>query len=214
LPPSFVAAEIDALFSDSRVAAVKIGMLPSAEIAETVAERLVRHRAQRVVLDPVLAASSGEPLAEDEVAEALVTHFAAIATLITPNLMEAAKLAHSQLPKNLIETESLAKRLQERGFAAVLVKGGHREADTCDDLLFDGRRFHTFSSPRVTTANTHGTGCTLSSAIAAHLAHGLELVAAIEAAKAYVQRALETAGRLSVGKGAGPLNHFHEFWDK
>jgi hydroxymethylpyrimidine kinase/phosphomethylpyrimidine kinase len=214
LPPEFVAAEIDALFEDSAIAAVKIGILGSRQNVEIVAERLARHRARTIVLDPVFAASSGQALAREDIAESLVTHLAPLATLITPNLMEAATLAQMRVPTSLAEMQAVAKRLHARGFAAVLVKGGHREAESCDDLLFDGREFHTFSAPRVATRNTHGTGCTLSSAIAAHLAHGLDLVAAIEAAKAYLQRTLETADELSVGKGAGPLNHFHAFWDK
>jgi hydroxymethylpyrimidine/phosphomethylpyrimidine kinase len=127
--------------------------------------------------------------------------------------MEAAKLAQAPVPTTIAEMQTVAERLHARGFAAVLIKGGHREADTCDDLLFDGHEFRTFSASRVETRNTHGTGCTLSSAITAHLAHGVDLAAAIEAAKAYLQRALETADQLGVGKGAGPLNHFHAFWD-
>ncbi len=214
LPPTFVAAEIDTLFEDSTIAAVKVGMLGSRQNTEIVAERLAHHRARAIVLDPVFSSSSGDALAIEDIAESLVTHLAPLATVITPNLMEAARLAQAPVPTTLAETESIAKQLHARGFAAVLVKGGHREAETCDDVLFNGKEFHTFSAPRVATRNTHGTGCTLSSAIAALLAHGLDLVSATEAAKAYLQRALEMSGRLSVGKSVGPLNHFHAFWDK
>ncbi len=214
LPPAFVAAEIDALFEDSAIASVKIGMLGSRETVEIVAERLARRRARTIVLDPVFSSSSGQALAAEDIAKSLVIHLAPLVSLITPNLVEAAKLAEVPVPKTLAEMQAVAKRLHARGFAAVLIKGGHREAESCDDILFNGNEFHTFTAPRVATRNTHGTGCTLSSAIAAHLAHGLDLVSAIEAAKRFLQAALETADQLSVGKGAGPLNHFHAFWDK
>ncbi|MGB8277023.1 MAG: bifunctional hydroxymethylpyrimidine kinase/phosphomethylpyrimidine kinase [Methylovirgula sp.] len=208
----FVAAQIDALFADSDIKAVKIGMLASLDIVEIVAERLARYRPPAIVLDPVLAASTGAALATGDIAESLVTHLAPRVTLVTPNLMEAAQLAKAPVPESLADMQEIAKRLHERGFVAVLVKGGHREAMSCDDVLFDGASFRVFSMPRVTTRHTHGTGCTLSAAIAAYVALGLDLAQAVEAAKLYLQRALESADALNVGEGPGPLNHFHRFW--
>lgn len=212
VPSSFVAAQIDALFADSDIKAVKIGMTASPEIVETIAVRLAHVAASPIVLDPVLASSTGQPLAKEDIAESLVKFLAPRVSLVTPNLAEAAKLSGRPLPRSLPEMQEIARRLHDRGFSAVLVKGGHRDAETCDDVLFDGTDIRVFSTPRVLTRNTHGTGCTLSAAIAAHLAQGFALVAAIEAAKIFLQAALESAGALSVGKGPGPLDHFHRFW--
>lgn len=212
VPADIVAAQIDALFADSDIKAVKIGMLGSAEIAEVVASALARYRPAAIVLDPVMAATSGASLAVDDVGTSMITHLAPLVTLITPNLAEAAQLAKAPVPETLADMRMLASRLNACGFSAVLIKGGHRAGESCDDVLFDGSSFHVFTAPRVATPHTHGTGCTLSAAIAAHLALGRNLVAAIDAAKSYVQKALAAADRLSVGKGPGPLNHFHLLW--
>ena len=212
VPPDFVAAQIDALFADCDISTVKIGMVASVANVEILAERLGRYKPKAVVLDPVLAASSGASLALDAIAESMAVHLAPLVTLVTPNLMEAAHLAKAAIPESLTDMEDIAKRLHELGFAAVLVKGGHRAAATCDDILFDGSGFRIFTTARVATRHTHGTGCTLSSVIAAHLAQGLDLARAVEAAKLYLLRALETADALNVGHGPGPLNHFHRFW--
>jgi len=214
LPANFVAGQIDALFADSLIKAVKIGMTAAPEIAAAIADRFALYRPQAVVLDPVLASSSGSALSLGDVADSLVAHLAPYVTLITPNLVEAAQLAKASVPESLVDMQEIAKRLHGQGFAAVLVKGGHREASSCDDVLFDGTNFRIFTSPRVPTFHTHGTGCTLSSAIAAYLARGHELAQAVEAAKLYLQSALETADALNVGKGPGPLNHFHRFWER
>ncbi|TAL78103.1 MAG: bifunctional hydroxymethylpyrimidine kinase/phosphomethylpyrimidine kinase [Beijerinckiaceae bacterium] len=212
VPADFVAAQIDALFADCTISAVKIGMTGSPDIIEVIREKLARNRPQKVVLDPVLAASSGAALTVGDVAATLVNRLASHVSLITPNLMEAAVLAKVSVPKTLDDMRDVAKRLHGLGFAAILVKGGHRDGATCDDLLYDGREFQIFSTPRVATRNTHGTGCTLSSAITAFLAKGYELPDAVEAAKSYLQNALEHADRLDVGKGHGPLHHFYRFW--
>lgn len=212
VPADFVAAQIDALFADCAIDAVKIGMTGSPDVIEVIGEGLARYRPQAVVLDPVLASSSGAALTMGDVAAALVNRLAPFVSLVTPNLMEAAALAKVSVPETLDDMRDVAKRLHGRGFAAVLVKGGHRDGATCDDLLYDGQEFRIFSMPRVATRNTHGTGCTLSSAIAAFLAKDSELPEAVEAAKSYLQNALEHAGRLDVGKGHGPLNHFYRFW--
>lgn len=212
VPADFVGAQIDALFADSDISAVKIGMVASPANVEILAERLARYRPKAIVLDPVLAASSGTSLAIGAIAESMVTHLAPLVTLVTPNLAEAAHLAKAPMPESLADMQDIAKRLHDLGFAAALVKGGHRAASSCDDILYDGASFRVFTMPRVATRHTHGTGCTLSAAIAAHLALGLDLARAVEAAKFYLQRALETADALNVGRGPGPVNHFHRFW--
>jgi hydroxymethylpyrimidine/phosphomethylpyrimidine kinase len=212
VPAEFVAAQIDALFADIDIAAIKIGMLAAPAIVKAVALKLADHGGSPVVLDPVLAASSGEPLAIGDVAEAVLQHLAPLVALLTPNLAEAARLAEAPVPTTLAGMHMLAEDLHRRGFKAVLVKGGHLEGKTAEDVLFDGTSHHTFSAPRVATRNTHGTGCTLSAAIAAHLALGLDLIGSIEAAKAYVSGALAKADELDAGRGQGPLHHLHRFW--
>ncbi len=209
LPADLVAAQIDALFADSAIEAVKIGMLGSVEIAEAVAERLARHKPPFVVLDPVLASSGGKALASAALARTIVARLAPHVTLVTPNLMEAAALAEMNPPRTQDDIKTAAKALHKRGFPAVLVKGGHSEGATADDILFDGQDYRSFSLPRLAARNTHGTGCTLSSAIAAYLARRQTLAASIAAAKDYLQGALAGADRLAVGKGVGPLDHFH-----
>jgi hydroxymethylpyrimidine/phosphomethylpyrimidine kinase len=212
VPADFVAAQIDALFADIEIAAVKIGMLASPAIVKTVAQRLAGRRALPVVLDPVLAASSGVPLAVGDVGSAILRELAPRVTLVTPNLAEAAQLAGAPAPATLAGMHKLAEQLHQRGFTSVLVTGGDIASATAADVFFDGTSHHTFSAPRIATRNTHGTGCTLSAAIAAHLARGLDLMASIEAAKAYVRDALAASDKLDVGRGHGPLHHFHRFW--
>jgi hydroxymethylpyrimidine/phosphomethylpyrimidine kinase len=210
--PEFLAAQIDALFADIRIAAVKIGMLGTIANIETVAQRLAVHKPAHVVLDPVMQASSGDALATEDLAEALIHHLAPLTTLVTPNLAEAAKLAQAQAPTSTAQMSTLAAELRRVGFKAVLIKGGHLEGLESVDLLRDGNAEHVFTAQRVATQNTHGTGCTLSSAIAAGFANGLSLIDAIEAAKGYVSASLAGANKLSVGHGAGPLHHFHGLW--
>jgi hydroxymethylpyrimidine kinase/phosphomethylpyrimidine kinase len=209
LPAALVAAQIDALFADSAIKAIKIGMLGSAEVAEMVADRLGRYQPPFVVLDPVLASSGGKALAPASLAKTMIERLAPHVTLLTPNLMEAAELAGMERPRTPDDMKAVAKALHMQGFSAVLVKGGHSEGASADDILFDGADYRTFSLPRLATRNTHGTGCTLSSAIAAYLARGETLPASIAAAKDYLQGALAGADRLFVGNGAGPLDHFH-----
>jgi hydroxymethylpyrimidine/phosphomethylpyrimidine kinase len=212
VPAAFVAAQLDALFADIKIAAVKIGMLGSAANVEAVAQRLAEHPAIPVVLDPVLIASSGDSLATGDVVSAMLGDLAPLVTLVTPNLSEAARLADAPPSTTLADMHKLAEQLYLRGFKSVLVTGGHVESATADDVFFDGVAQRTFSAPRIKTQNTHGTGCTLSAGIAAHLALGLDLGAAIEAAKAYVGSALAAADELDVGRGSGPLHHFDRFW--
>lgn len=214
-PAAFVAAQIDAIFSDVRVDAVKIGMLASGEIVEAVASRLRAHHARNIVLDPVLVATSGDSLGAPDVVDAMKRHLIPIADVITPNVPEAVRLAGTdEEPADAAGLEALARTLHGLRARAALVKGGHLSGALAPDVLFDGARVSTFTAPRIDTRNTHGTGCTLSSAIAAWLARGYDLRASVEAAKVYLTGALAASGELSVGSGAGhgPVHHFHALW--
>ncbi|MGH6793656.1 MAG: bifunctional hydroxymethylpyrimidine kinase/phosphomethylpyrimidine kinase [Methylocella sp.] len=211
---SFAAAQIDAVFEDIDVAAVKIGMLASAAVVEAVADRLAFHKPRFIVLDPVLTATSGVALSAADASDAIVQHLFPLATLVTPNFSEAARLSHHAIPADRDGMRHAAALLHARGAKAVLVKGGHLSGATSDDLLFDGASYRLFSIRRVVTRNGHGTGCTLSSAIAAYLALGHELDKAVGAAKIYLTGALAAAGQLSAGHGPGPVHHFHELWKR
>lgn len=214
-PAAFVAAQIDAIFADVRVDAVKIGMLASGEIVEATTNRLRAHNARNIVLDPVLVATSGDSLGAPEVVEAMQRHLIPLADVITPNAPEAIRLAGvAGEPKTAADLEALARALHGLGARAVLVKGGHLTGADAPDVLFDGVDASTFSGPRIDTRNTHGTGCTLSSAIAAHLARGYALNDAVAASKEYLTGALVASGALTVGSGAGhgPVHHFHNLW--
>lgn len=214
-PAAFAAAQIDSIFTDVRVDAVKIGMLASGEIVEAVASRLRAHHARNIVLDPVLVATSGDSLGAPDVVDAMKRHLIPLAEVVTPNVPEAMRLGDAREdPADAAGLEALARVLHGLRARAVLVKGGHLAGDVAPDVLFDGARISTFSAPRIDTRNTHGTGCTLSSAIAAHLARGLTLRDAVAAAKNYLTGALAASGQLSVGSGAGhgPVHHFHNLW--
>jgi hydroxymethylpyrimidine/phosphomethylpyrimidine kinase len=207
LPADFVAAEIDAIFEDIDVHAVKIGVLGSAEIARAVADRLKQSRAP-IIVDPVLAATSGDALSTPDLVSGLREYLFPLATLITPNLGEAASLADHPVPADVQGMQRIAERLHALGARAVLVKGGHLIGADATDVLFDGKAHRVFTGRRVgTTGDMHGTGCTLASAIAAYLAKGLALRHAIDSAKQYVSEALRASGDLNVGHGATPLNH-------
>ena len=212
VPAAFLAAQIDALFADMNIAAVKIGMLGSRANIDVVAQKLITYKPLYVVLDPVMRASSGDALAAEELSHILVRHLAPLTTLVTPNLAEAAQLAHIPVPASLDDMREAGTKLRHAGFKAVLVKGGHLDGADSTDVLCDGENFHVFASPRLATKNTHGTGCTLSAAIAAALANGLSLPAAIKSGKDYVSRSLAAATRLSAGQGPGPLHHLHDLW--
>ncbi len=203
LPGAMVAAQIDAVFEDLGVDGVKIGMLANAEIIEAVADRLGAWAGPPVVLDPVMVAKSGDALLEDEAVEALAGRLLPLATLVTPNLPECRRLTGQPVDDEAARRRA-AERLAARG-PAVLVKGGHAAGAEIVDLLYDGRRFHRFRHPRVDTSSTHGTGCTLSSAIAVGLAAGRPLADAVGRAIDYLQGALAAAPGL--GGGHGPLDH-------
>jgi hydroxymethylpyrimidine/phosphomethylpyrimidine kinase len=213
-PADFAAAQIDAIFGDVEVAAVKIGMLACGAIVEEIADRLAYYKPRFIILDPVLSATSGEALATSDTATAIIRHLLPIVTLITPNIPEAERLLGCAVTPDLEGMRRAAKLFHTRGAKAVLIKGGHVGGATSDDLLSGGGSYRLYSAPRIATPNTHGTGCTLASAIAAYLSHGLELDDAIGAAKTYLSGALNAAGQLSAGHGPGPLNHFHDLWKR
>jgi hydroxymethylpyrimidine/phosphomethylpyrimidine kinase len=212
VPADFVAQQIDAVFSDLTICAVKIGMLARADVIATVAHRLDRYQARNVVLDPVMVATSGDRLLRADAVEALRRELFPRALLITPNLPEAAALLETGPARTEAEMQGQGERLLAAGAKAVLIKGGHGEGAEAVDLLIDESGTTRLAAPRISTTNTHGTGCTLSSAIAAGLAKGLALPDAIRAAKAYVTAAIAAASDLEVGHGHGPLHHFHAWW--
>lgn len=201
-----IAAQIDAVAADLRPAAVKTGMLADAEVVHEVAEGIRRHSLSPYILDPVMVATSGDVLLEQNAVRAIRQELMPLATCVTPNLPEAAILTAIDV-RDAASMERAARMLvDDLGAAAALVKGGHLEGDDLVDVLFDGERLHTFTHERIETKSTHGTGCTLSSAIAAHLALGHELHEAVSISLDYVHRAIASAPTL--GSGNGPLNHW------
>jgi hydroxymethylpyrimidine/phosphomethylpyrimidine kinase len=214
VPADFIAAQIDAVFTDLDIGAVKIGMLSQVLAIQAVAEGLARHDAQNIVLDPVMVATSGDRLLAVEAIAALRRDLIPRALVVTPNLHEAAALTDAALAQTETEMEAQARNILSLGPRSVLIKGGHGESAESVDLLVSKHSVVRLVAPRIATRNTHGTGCTLSSAIAAGLAKGLDLVAAAREAKVYVTEAIKAADRLTVGHGHGPLNHFHALWSK
>ena len=212
VPPDFVARQIRVVVRDFDIRAVKIGMLATGEIIEAVAQELEALSGISVVLDPVMVAASGDVLLDEEAIETLRTVLLPRASLLTPNLPEAAKLLDGSEAKDEAEMRAQAEALRGLGAKAVLIKGGHAAGPEAIDLLVDGDGELRLTSPRIDTSSTHGTGCTLSSAVAAELAKGASLREAVTHAKVYVTAALERAGALRIGKGRGPVHHFHAFW--
>jgi hydroxymethylpyrimidine/phosphomethylpyrimidine kinase len=212
VPPAFIAEQLTSVFDDLDVKAVKIGMLSRPEVIETIAASLTRYGVETIVLDPVMVAASGDRLLVPEAVEALRTVLIPKALVITPNMPEAAAL----LDEPVAETEEdmiwQAEKLMKLGCRAVLIKGGHGTSDESTDILIDEKGLSRFTAKRVATQNTHGTGCTLSSAIAAGLAHGEELRDAVTIAKAYISGAIAASDELNVGHGHGPVHHFHALW--
>jgi hydroxymethylpyrimidine/phosphomethylpyrimidine kinase len=209
--PDFVAAQIDAIFEDVRVDAVKIGMVATAEIATVIAERLRHYAARNVVLDPVMVAKSGDRLLREDAVAAVRDQLVPLARVITPNLPEAAVLLSGAEPTTLAEMRGVIVALHRLGPGFVLLKGGHLAGGDSTDLLFDGQVVTEFAGRRIDTRNTHGTGCTLSSAIAALLPR-YEMVEAARRAKAYLTGAIAASSQLAVGGGHGPVHHFHALW--
>lgn len=212
VPAGFVAQQIDSVFSDLSVRAVKIGMLSQPDVIAAVAEGLDRHGATRVVVDPVMVATSGDRLLAPAAVDNLRNLLLPRAVIVTPNLPEAAALVDMPVPHDEAAMQAVAERILTLGPKAVLVKGGHGHGPESTDLLVTPDGIRRFSAPRVATKNTHGTGCTLSSAIAALLARGATLEEAVAGGKAYVSAAIAASERLSIGAGHGPVHHFHQWW--
>lgn len=210
--PNFICAQMDAVFSDLDIGAVKIGMLSRVATIEAVANSLRQYRPQHVVLDPVMVSATGAQLLQKDAIAALVELLFPLASIVTPNLPEAAALLGCAEAQNETQMREQALEIFKLGTHAVLLKGGHGQGSQCIDVLYDGEGFECFSSVRLPTHNTHGTGCTLSSAIAAGLAKGLTLQQSVQQAKNYLNGALAQADDLRIGHGCGPVHHFHQFW--
>ena len=210
ISPKVIEDQIDAVFEDIPPDAVKVGMLSTPACMEAVAGKLRQYRPAHIVVDPVMYAKNGSPLMQESSIDTLIQTVIPAATLLTPNIPEAEKIAGMKIvtPEDMQEA---ARAIYRMGAGAVLVKGGHYIGDA-RDILFDGTGFHTYVEKRIDTKNTHGTGCTLSSAIASYLALGEPLPEAVGKAKAYVTGAIEHA--LPLGKGCGPTNHFFRLWER
>ena len=213
IPPAFVRAQMDSVFSDLAVAAVKIGMLSQPAVIEAVASGLEAWAGPPIVLDPVMVAASGDPLIADAAVAVLTRRLVPMALLITPNLFEAARLLGRSPAVDEAEMVAQGTALLDLGPAAVLVKGGHSTGDESADVLVQsGRDPVWFRAPRIATRNTHGTGCTRASAITAGLAKGAALEEAVGEGKRFIAAAIAAADRLTIGRGHGPVHHFHAHW--
>jgi len=204
-PPDFVAAQVDTVVSDIRPDAVKTGMLANAAIIEVVTAKVKEHALPFVVVDPVMVTKSGDRLLRKDAVRALRELLLPLADVVTPNLPEAEDLVGHPVRTDE-EIREAAREIQSLGARNVVVKGGHREGELVVDVLFDGRAFHAFASPRIETSSTHGTGCTFASAIAAFLARQETVPDAVRRAKDYLTEALRHAE--TIGRGHGPVNHF------
>lgn len=208
--PEIILRQIEAVFEDIQVDAVKIGMASRIETIEAIAEGLKKYNPQIVVLDPVMVSKSGYHLLDPSAKDALIERLIPLATLVTPNIPEAEAIAGIRI-RNPQDMEIAARKIFSMGPRQVLIKGGHLD-DAAVDVLFDGTRFKRFTAQRLQMKNTHGTGCTLSSAIASNLARGDGIALAVEKAKSYVTNAI--AHGFSIGKGVGPVHHFYELYQK
>ena len=211
MTPEMITAQIDAVFSDVRVDGVKIGMVSRSESIHAIAEGLKKWQPPVVVLDPVMISKSGYPLLQPEACAALIRELLPLATLLTPNLPEAEAICGFSI-KTENKMEKAAANIIALGAKAVLVKGGHLEGSSADDFLFDGTQGLWLPGVRIQTGHTHGTGCTLSSALAANLAKGLSLEESVRAGKRYVTTAIEHG--IALGKGHGPTHHFVDLYKK
>ena len=208
LPPDLVAAQIEAILSDIGTDAVKTGMLANSRIIQVVADKVKEHGLPNLVVDPVMVAKGGDRLLQEKAVEALRNLLISLATVVTPNLPEAAVLVGRSV-KSLEDAGQAARDIVAMGARSAVVKGGHLEGDAVD-VFYDGRELREFTAPRVDTPNTHGTGCTFASAIAAGLAQGMDVEEAVGRAKEYVTEAIRRA--FPLGGGHGPLNHFYRLW--
>jgi len=212
VPPEFVVNQLETVLSDINVDAIKIGMLSSVPIIQAVSSVLEQHPSIPVILDPVMIAKSGDRLLGQDAHEALVEHLFPRSRLLTPNVPEAAILTGKDSATSESEMVAQAKQLSQLGSNAILMKGGHLLGEVCEDLLLLDGKVHRYSHERVSTNNTHGTGCTLSSAITAFVARGVELTDAVQQASDYLHLAIVAADSMSVGQGHGPVHHFHAQW--
>jgi len=212
VPAAFIAAQFDAVFADLDIGAVKIGMVAERAAIEAIAAGLERWRPKHVVLDPVMVATSGDRLLAADAIDALRTKLIPFATILTPNLPEAAVLLDVPPATSESEIEAQGRKLLSFACRAVLIKGGHGQGSESVDYLIDADGVVALAAPRIATNNTHGTGCSLSSAIAAGLAKGEDLPTAVRNAKTFISAAIAAANRFSVGHGHGPVHHFHRFY--
>lgn len=212
IAPEFVQQQIESVLSDIPVAAIKTGMLATADIIAAVAESLRAYPQIPVVLDPVMVATSGDRLLAEDAIQTLIEQLMPLASIITPNLHEAAVLLNEPAANNLEQMQVQGKKILALGARAVLMKGGHTDDEQATDLLVTSEGTSRFSRPRLTTKNTHGTGCTLASAIAAGLAKKLPLPDAVKQAKDYLHNALLHSEKLHIGQGSGPVHHFYNFY--
>ncbi len=217
--PKMIGEQMDAVFEDIAVDAVKVGMLSGRDSMLAVAEKLKEYQPKHIVIDPVMYAKNGCPLMDPQAIDILIETIVPLADLLTPNIPEAEKIAACKI-KSISDMEAAARKIYDMGCKNVLIKGGHSLASghssegnalgDATDVLFDGTNFYYYSVPRINTKNTHGTGCTYSSAIAANLGLGLPIFAAVEEAKKYVTTAISHA--LLIGKGHGPTHHFYDLY--
>jgi hydroxymethylpyrimidine/phosphomethylpyrimidine kinase len=214
VPPAFAVQQIEAVFTDIGADAVKIGMLYSTDLIEAVAEALKKQGARKIVLDPVMVAQSGDKLVQDDAIEAIKAHLMPLADVVTPNIPEASVLCGRQL-KQWSDIESAAETLAQHGSRSILIKGGHGDQNKSTDLLFLARenRFVRLEADRIKTHNNHGTGCTLSSAIASYMAKGHDIEPAVQKAKAYMNQAIAAGAQYQIGHGHGPVHHFFQWWE-
>lgn len=210
--PAFIVRQIDMVFEDLRIDAVKIGMLATPEIIAVVADRLRHWRPRWIVLDPVMVAKSGHRLLDEAAIATLRRDLLPLASIITPNLPEAAALLDRPVAVDWPMMVETAEALRGVGCPAVLLKGGHLAGDSSPDLLLSAAGSERLDAKRIVTANTHGTGCTLSSAIAALLPQQGDISKAVAAAKVFITGAIAASDALSVGHGHGPVHHFHQLW--
>lgn len=209
--PDFIRLQLETVFDDIEIKAVKTGMLGSADVVSEVAKDL-RRRDILLVVDPVMISKSGNALLQADAVTTVIEQLFPLAELITPNLPEAAAILKMEEPGSLEGMQEMARLLHRLGPANVLLKGGHLMGEECPDIFFDGDQFQIFQQVRINTQNTHGTGCSLASAVTAYLAKGESVTEAVSHAKQYITSAIDNADNLNVGAGHGPVNHFHAYW--
>lgn len=211
ISPDMIGKQIDAIFEDINVDVVKIGMVSKIESIKVIAERLREYKPKIIVLDPVMISKSGYALLKPDAIKTLISELLPLSTVVTPNAPEAEKISGIKI-KTMPDMKRAAKIIHDMGAENVLVKGGHIEGSHSTDFLFDGKSFNVYESEYIKTKNTHGTGCTLSSAIASNLALGMDIVSAVDNAKKYITSAIMHS--LAIGKGNGPTHHFYELYKK